>query len=62
MAYLATTQDLIEECQTWLDVDPRYFDQDEGCFTWWGKVVMFFKGRDEITLEVDGESISFPRP
>lgn len=62
MAYMATQADLIENCQEWLDADPRYFDQDEGAFTWWGKVVLFSKTSDEITLEYEGEIISFPRP
>ena len=61
MAYEATTQDLIEECQHWLEMDHRFFDASEGCFTWWGRVVTFHKNDDDITLEYDGESVSFPR-
>ena len=62
MAYIATTEQLVEECQQYLDYDPRFFDANEGAFTWWGKVVEFFKTADEITLNVDGQSVTFPRP
>ena len=61
MAYLPTTEQLIDDAQNYLDLDPRFFDQDEGSFEWWGRVVEFFKTADEINLRWDEESISFPR-
>ncbi|MBB5715866.1 hypothetical protein [Sphingomonas aerophila] len=62
MPYYPTQEQLIEDCRTFLDLDPRFFDQDVGCFTWWGRVVEFFKTNDEITLEYEGERITFSRP
>ena len=61
MPYAATQEQLIEDCQNYLETDPRFFLEDEGAFTWWGKVVLFKRNDDEVTLDVDGDHITFPR-
>lgn len=47
---------LCEETAEYLDGDHRYWDQDEGYFTWQDKRVRFEKTGDSIILTVGGQT------
>lgn len=63
MAYESTVELLIEDFQNYYLGDPMLWNQPSGCLPWWGKLVFFERGEeDEMTLELEGEVITFLLP
>jgi len=48
---------LCSDVQEFLDLDPRFFDQNEGCFPYWHTFCFFKKLPDEFVLTVEGETV-----
>ena len=55
------TEQLCSEVQEHLDADPRFFDQDEGVFEFYGERVHYVRLPDEFKLTIGGESITCVR-
>ena len=53
---------LADEAQEFLDLDPRFWDRDEGSFEWSGQRVYFRKLVDRLfVMTWDGRSLEFTR-
>lgn len=52
---------LIQDVQEYLDIDPRFWNKDDGEFEYDGLIVHFRKLEDETLLFVDGVLWSAPR-
>jgi hypothetical protein len=46
----------------YLDLDPRFWDQDEGAFDFCGERVFYRRLPDAFMLEVAGLELELPRP
>lgn len=54
-------EQLAKDAQEYLDLDPRFWDCEEGSFVWWGEIVLFSKSGDWLVLEVQGCSVEVAR-
>lgn len=55
-------EQLCQDAQEFLDLDPRFFDEDEGVFEYHYTKVMFTKLPDYFILEVEGVEVVCTRP
>jgi hypothetical protein len=56
-----TMQQLIQDVTEYLDLDPRFWDKDEGEFEYDGEQVFFRKLPDSVLLFVEGVVYEAPR-
>ncbi|MFX4087074.1 hypothetical protein ACKU27_18445 [Sphingobium yanoikuyae] len=54
-------QQLIQDVTEYLDIDPRFWNKDEGEFEYDGEQVFFRKLTDSVLLFVDGVVWEAPR-
>lgn len=55
-------EQLCQDAQDYLDLDPRFFDADEGSFEYDHTRVFFTKLPDHFVLEVEGMEVICSRP
>ncbi len=56
------TDQLCSDVQEFLDVDHRFFDQDEGVFEYYGERVHYVRLCEEFVLTVGEETVTCLRP